>query len=247
MKLNVNNRKVDLQLTDNKYVNVQPKLYVDNPRILISQNFIEYQEIHMKRGIIGSIKFLDVDDEIDPMVFNENNFDLLYLELDIPLGISVTSESSNAPCVDSRRKIQITKREFFDLGKVPIADYYSLGDTLVLMYEEPQDYTKVSMNEVAQDFYLIHFNEIVIGCELRNCSYYICDYRGLYEVSQHNEIRSVLAQFFQLYTKQLYDKLENKDEYLKIKLLKLIVLSTKNNITAVTEVIGEWLGDYYGR
>lgn len=245
MKLKVNHGKVDLKLTDNKYVNVQPKLYLDNLRIIISQVFNQYQEVHMRGGITGSIKFLDVDNEIDPMVFDENNFELIYLELDIPLGINVISESCRVNCVEPQRKLEITKRDFFDLKKVPRADYNSADDILVLKYEEYQDNIITARTEVAQDFYLIYFNEIVVGWELRNCSDYICDCEGEYKESQKDEIRSVFTQFFQLYTKHLYDKLENNDEYLKIKLLKLITLSTKHNFTPVTNVITEWLDDYY--
>lgn len=251
MKLKTKNKLVNIVLSDSlNKLDITPRLYLDLPRITISSSYKRYEDVHMKKDILGSLKFLDVDNEIDVMVFNSFNLELIYLELGIPFNIKLTQNydtNSRINSSETKKTISIIKEESFNLIKSEYAFYNKEEDILTLSYEANQENNLVGSIEVTKDFFILYQGKNIIGWKLKKCCQYLCNYKGESEplMGNNSQLRILLAEFFSLFKKETFIQMEKQNEQLKKKLVTIFNLSKENKAYAICEVIEEWIEDYW--
>ena len=121
MRLSNNNEVLNIEFQETP-VQTLPKLFLDSPRIVISDEFVKYEEVHMDSSLFGSKKFMDVDNEIDVMLFGKKDLRLKYLEIEIPLNIKFNSENEISD-TSNIGILSMDKEASFYLDKIDYASY----------------------------------------------------------------------------------------------------------------------------
>jgi len=245
MKLHTKHDIIELQLNNWDNIKWIPKLYLDTPRIVISNSFEKYEQIHLNNDFFGSKKFLDIENEIDIMTFNEKKLNLNYLELGIPLNTKIKNNEGYISIPSLSRNIQMTKKQSFNLTKTRKAFYNNWRDTIILQYEFYKGDMDSIKIEIAQDFYLLNQDGIIVGWQLTNCCKYLCNANGIFNDSINNDSKNVLAHFFLLYTEETFEKMENQDKNTFIFLKELFKYARDKEIFVISDALEEWLEDNY--
>ncbi len=235
--------QIDVFVSDSNAV--IPRLYLDNPRIVLSREYKKYDEVHMNNELIGSKKFLDVDNEIDIMVFHGQDLSLRFIDIGIPFDISERSLGDIELAVDKVHNLSIDSIESFSLGKAEIAVYNQIEDAVLIFYKTYKEYLKAHEVLIGKDFSILFQEDVIVGWKLVNSCNYICEYFGNYQTTKSKDGTNILNTFFHIHSESTFEKMENQDLAFKKELNSLKAQAETNEFYVIAEIIEEWIEDYY--
>ncbi|BDD07112.1 hypothetical protein [Aureibacter tunicatorum] len=230
--------RIRLEVIDGLASRIDLKFYSIGFNVFFS-NYDTFQSAYSKHNGYGSMIFLL--EEVDTYLFDKNTLNLDTVWLTTPYSIKV-NYTDKFPLKNLKYKsLRIKEPKNFSIPLYQNFIYYFESDTFVYSNDTNIDFSKLDNLRIAEDFHALSDNDVIVGWAVTNCSKYLFDFWDNHYYQPSESSKRLLAQVFELFTEDTFDKIDDKDPVILSQLQDLLEVAKKEKCMAVYDTIDDWI------
>lgn len=198
----------------------------------------DYQSNGYDFDVVGAEVWMDA--ELDNLLFDIKGRSLNHATFDLPQNVVIESQF-----LDLRSSVignlKLVSPERFWLRITESVVYYVQSDVLVAYYKREGGNRFSSSMRFSKNMYVLSHDDVITGWALSNCS------KNLYSTKlkridePKGDVQRVLADFLVSYSEETFDRINAKDNQIKLKLMAIYERAKIMNVMSICDAIEDWL------